>query len=193
MIIPLLINLIVSVSSKPRCHDSANDLPPQGIGLIPGTRRIRKNGRPNLYYQYRIEGAVRLYNSGKLTKIIVSGHTEKRPDGLYDEPGEMFQDLISLGIPPGIITKDPSGSRTIDSIRNACDIISKAQEAKQKDGPPVIIISQEFHNQRALALSSRLGLDAYGYNVQDVPHRSGLKTRIREIFARIRMVWDLIC
>ena len=53
------------------------------------------------------------------------------------------------------------------------------------------IISQQFHNERALFIANRKGLDAVGFNARDVSRRYGFKVRIREYLARVKMFIDL--
>ncbi|HAE41488.1 MAG TPA: protein SanA, partial [Clostridiales bacterium] len=56
----------------------------------------------------------------------------------------------------------------------------------------ITIISQEFHNKRAISIAHFKGLEAVGYNAKDVSFRIGLKTNFREVFARTKMAYDLI-
>jgi len=181
LILPLLFDGLVSLTTLSRCYKEIEQLPSNSFGLIPGTRKTMRNGNINRYYKYRIEGAARLFHAGKTKTLIVSGHRAVSPEGLYDEPGEMLEDLVLLGVPKEKIITDRSGDRTIDSIRFALRI---------SDGT-MTIISQRFHNQRSVFIAQALGMSAIGYDVQDVPFCRGLKTRIREIFARMRMIIDL--
>ena len=48
-----------------------------------------------------------------------------------------------------------------------------------------------FHNERAIYLAEKNGINAIGYNAKDVNAYSGLKTNIRELFARVKMFIDL--
>lgn len=48
------------------------------------------------------------------------------------------------------------------------------------------IISQEFHNERAIYLAEHFRIKAIGFNAQDVTNRLGFKTQIREYFARVK-------
>lgn len=178
----MIIDMTVSLITSAHCYNNWEDLPRNTIGMIPGTRRLMNNGNINRYYQYRIDGAVKLFKKGKIENIIVSGHRENRPEGLYDEPQEMLEDLVKRGIPESQIITDPSGARTINSINFT---LNNSDE-------PFVIISQKFHNQRAVFIARSMGRTAFGFNVQDVPFRIGLKTRFREIFARMRMIRDLL-
>jgi vancomycin permeability regulator SanA len=52
------------------------------------------------------------------------------------------------------------------------------------------IISQEFHNKRAIYIANRLGLNAVGFNAKDVDAHIGFKTKLRECFARVKVFLD---
>jgi vancomycin permeability regulator SanA len=54
------------------------------------------------------------------------------------------------------------------------------------------IISQEFHNRRAIYIEKHLGLKAIGYNAKDVNVYYGFKTQWREKSARTNMFLDFI-
>ena len=54
------------------------------------------------------------------------------------------------------------------------------------------IISQEFHNARALVQARHYGIDAIAYNARDVAHRGPwLKVQCRERLARVKLYLDL--
>ena len=53
------------------------------------------------------------------------------------------------------------------------------------------VISQDFHNRRAIYIAQAKGLQAIGYNAQDVDAYSGFKTQLREKFARVKLFMDL--
>ena len=56
----------------------------------------------------------------------------------------------------------------------------------------MIVVSQTFHNRRALAIARYNGMDAYAVNAPDVPNRrSRVKSWIRERGARMWMMMDL--
>lgn len=90
--------------------------------------------------------------------------------------------LIAQGVPPENITPDYAGLRTLDSVLRARDIFG--QEG-------YIVVSQKFHNERAVYLARAHGIPAYGFNARDVATRAGLKTRLREYGARVKMFIDL--
>jgi SanA protein len=54
------------------------------------------------------------------------------------------------------------------------------------------VISQPFHNERAIYIATRKGIDAIGYNSEKVSAEYGFKVQIRQRLARVKMMLDLI-
>ena len=154
-------------------------LPNEKVGLVLGTSKSLRNGNKNPYFFNRIEAAEELFKSGKIKYIIVSGDN---PTKYYNEPEDMQNELIARGIPKTKIFLDFAGLRTLDSVVRAKEIFGQTS---------YIIISQRFHNERAVFLAQKKGIEAYGYNAKDVGKKAGFKTNVREYFARVKVFWDL--
>jgi SanA protein len=159
--------------------DKIDNLPACKTALLLGTSKILKHQQVNEYFYRRINATVNLYMSGKIKYIIVSG--DNSTDN-YNEPADMKKDLMKCGIPDSAIYLDYAGFRTFDSVVRAKEIFGQ---------DTIIIISQEFHNQRAVFIAQKIGMVAYGYNAQDVDNSTGLKTRFREFFARLKVFIDI--
>ncbi|MFP3594968.1 vancomycin high temperature exclusion protein, partial [Chryseobacterium sp. SIMBA_038] len=80
------------------------------------------------------------------------------------------------------IILDHAGFRTLDSVVRAKDIFGQTK---------IVIISQRFHNERAIFLAQKNGMEAFGYNAEDVNKYAGLKTNMREYLAKAKVYWDL--
>jgi SanA protein len=176
----LLPNLFVELGTRKFTYDRVDEIPYNKVGLVLGTTKNTVAGYLNPYYVYRIAAAVELFNSGKVDYLLVSGDNSEI---YYNEPIAMMNDLIKQGIPEDRIYLDYAGFRTLDSIVRSKEIFG--QES-------ITIISQEFHNKRAISIAHFKGVKAVGYNAKDVSFRVGFKTNFREIFARVKMVYDLI-
>ncbi len=178
----LLVDKLVAYAAKDKLYEltELQKLPKNKVGLVLGTTRILANGRINRYYKYRILAAAQLYKAGKVDYLLVSGDNKTKD---YDEPTDMYNDLIKEGVPANRIYRDYAGFRTLDSV-----VRSKAIFGQEK----ITIISQAFHNERALFLARRNGVDAVAYNARDLSLRAGLKVRIRELLARSKMLLDLL-
>lgn len=175
----LFCNIRIKNYAKPLVYNDTRKIPENKVGLLLGTAPILKSGRNNLYFDYRIEAAAELYKSGKIKYILISGDN-RRLD--YNEPLEMRKSLIKLKVPKSAIIHDYAGLRTLDSVVRAKRIFGLNR---------FTVISQRFHNERALYIAGRHGIEAVGYNARDVKARSGLKTRIRELLARVKVFIDL--
>ena len=77
---------------------------------------------------------------------------------------------------------DYAGFRTLDSVVRAKEVFGQTR---------LTIISQRFHNERAIYLAEKNGITAIGFNARDVDVYAGLRTNIRELFARVKMFIDL--
>ncbi len=176
----LACNWYVSSLAKPHLYHHIEELPKTRVGLVLGTSKTLKSGHQNLYFAYRIQAAVALYKAGKIEKIIVSGDNRFKN---YNEPKDMQQSLIDAGIPKEDIVLDYAGFRTLDSMHRARYVFGQEE---------VIVISQKFHNQRAISIAQSIDLKAHGFCAQDVSKKYGLKTQLREKLARGKLVLDLL-
>ncbi len=169
--------------SKDRVFADLDSLPANDVALVLGTNPYihRKDTKfKNLYFEYRLNAAIALYEAGKVKHFILSGDNSRKT---YDEPTEMKAGLMARGVPEAAITLDYAGFRTLDSV-----VRSKAIFQQQK----LTIISQEFHNYRAVFLAGQHGIDAVAFNAKTVPYRgSKLRIEVREFLARTKAILDV--
>ncbi len=173
------VNLMIYYGYAQYTSDSISRLHPTYCAILLGTSKWVKGGRRNLYYQYRIIAAVELYKSGLCKKIIVSGDNSTMH---YNEPITMRRDLIKMGVNEEDVICDYAGFRTLDSILRFKEIFGQTQG---------IVVSQKFHNTRAVYIGRAHGIELYGYNAQDVIQHSGFKTKLREFFSKAMCVLDV--
>ncbi|WP_010521756.1 SanA/YdcF family protein [Aquimarina agarivorans] len=176
----LIANKTISASAKQKLYASTITIPKNKIGLLLGTSKYVSSGQINLYYQYRIQAAAELYHAEKIEFVLVSGDNSSKS---YNEPKKIKEDLIKQGIPANKIVLDYAGFRTLDSVVRAQKVFGE---------PKFTIISQQFHNERALFLADRFNCDAIAYNAKSVSSRYGLRVKIREYFARVKVFIDLM-
>ena len=169
----------VSSFAQPYISSTMDDLPAQKVGLMLGTSPRLSGGRPNLYFTYRVQAATDLYEQGKIEYILVSGDNRKKE---YNEPRAMRDALIKKGISEDHIILDYAGFRTFDSM---------IREEKVFGQDSFIVISQPFHNERAVFIARKSGIEAYGFNARDVDVAAGFKTKLREVGARVKMILDI--
>lgn len=182
----LLVTIIVTtnyqIETKTRkyLYSSVDRVPFNKTGLLLGTSKYIRNGLSNPFFYNRIKTAVMLYKTKKIKYIIVSGDNSRKS---YNEPMMMKKELIKQGIPDSVIFLDYAGFRTFDSVIRCYEIFGQSS---------FTIISQQFHIERAIYISHKFGLGAIGFEAQDVSWKVGLKTGIREYFARVKVFWDLL-
>ena len=174
----------VEASSAGRIYAALDDLKPARAGLVLGSARLVRNYVANPFFKNRIEAAAALYKAGKVEFLIVGGNQARggRPRGGYDEPADMRDALIAAGVPATRIYRDYAGFRTLDSIVRAKEVFGQDR---------VIVVSQPFHLARALFLAQRKGLDDDGFAAKDPPLRYGVRTKLREIAARVAALVDI--
>jgi SanA protein len=175
-----VVNYVVNSTTEKQLYSDVKDIPKNRVGLLLGTAKYTDKSRKlvNVFYQNRIDAAVALYMAGKVDYIIVSGDNSSM---YYNEPVIMKDDLIARGIPAERIYMDAAGFRTLDSILRCRDIFGQDH---------FTIISQKFHNQRALFIANHKKVWAVAYNAKDGD--SYWDTTLREKLARVRMALDLI-
>lgn len=185
IVVMMVCNQIVVNNAEGKVFSDIDSIKYNKVGLLLGTTPQARIGRiTNAFFTYRIDAAEELYKAGKIEKILISGD-ENSLDGI-NEPECMRDSLVARGVPERAIILDGKGYRTINSVINA----NKLYGLKS-----FTIISQEFHNERAIYQAEHLGLDVeniQAYNAKDPKSRRAYLTTIREYFARVKMFMDLI-
>lgn len=181
LMVIVICNLAVTNAAKGRMYTDPNIIPAKPVALLLGTSPIGRSGNPNQFFIHRIDATVKLYHGRKFCRLIISG--ANRPED-FNEPEEMRAALVSQGVPDSIMELDGEGFRTINSIVRAKDVYG---------ADSILIISQEFHNERALFLAQHIGIDAVAFNAATTSSlRWRIQMKIREYFARVKAVLDLL-
>lgn len=181
----LVCNQLVVNNAKGKSFAEIDSIKYNKVGLLLGTTpqsRITKT--TNYFFIYRIDAAEQLYKAGKIEIILISGD-ENSLDGV-NEAVCMRDSLVARGVSSNDIILDGKGYRTINSILNA----NKVYGLKS-----FTIISQQFHNERALYQAEHLELDfenIQAYNAKNPKSTRALITYIREYLARVKLFWDIL-
>lgn len=171
----------ISSDTESVVFDDVSQIPESSTVLVLGTAKSLKGGYPNLYFSYRIQAAKELYDAGKVKAFVVSGDNSHRS---YNEPRDMQKALVAVGVPDSIIYLDYAGFRTLDSVVRMNKVFGQNN---------FVIVSQKFHNERAIYLAHHYGYNAYGYNAKDLSlNKYSIKTVVREKFARVKVFIDLL-
>lgn len=176
----LVVNRTCQHVTAGRIFTSIETAPVNEVGLVLGTSKLTRRGKPNLHFNHRIVAAAALYRAGKVHHLLVSGdnHTAS-----YDEPADMRDALIAAGVPAQAITCDYAGFRTLDSVIRAQAIFNLQR---------CTIISEAFHCPRAVWIARQHGLAAVAFAAPDVGLKSwSLRADVREQLARDWCAVDL--
>lgn len=172
----------ITLSTASACHDTPQECESDNaVGLVLGcSPYIGKV--PNKFFTGRMQAAAELWKSGRVRCIIVSGDNSER---YYNEPGDMEDALIELGVPKERIARDHAGLCTYDSVYRAKHIFGADK---------LIIVSQPAHVSRAVTIANYLDIPAEGINAPLHLNTKSAKIRawVRERGARVSMLYDLL-
>ncbi|WP_326847078.1 SanA/YdcF family protein [Streptomyces kaniharaensis] len=126
-------------------------------------------GRPTPYLEHRLVAALDLYREGKVQAILVTGDNGRTE---YSEPDAMFRYLTEHGVPEGRVVRDYAGFTTWDSCTRAHRVFGVDR---------AVLVSQDFHVRRALALCEAAGIRSYAVWVPELHDETWLYGGLREI------------
>lgn len=170
-------NYHVKKVSETQLYSEVSKIPVKNVGVVLGTSKYVVAGGINPYFKYRMNAAWKLYKNKKIKHIIVSGDNHKNG---YNEPQQMKNYLIKLGVPARAITLDYAGFRTFDSMVRANEVFGLKS---------FTVISQKFHNERAVFIANAYDIEAIGFNAKS-PYLSR-RMRVREFLAKCKAVLDI--
>jgi SanA protein len=147
---------ILSRAATDRLFSDPAKIPYRRVALVLGCSEKIGGGYINPFFENRIRAAASLYQAHKADYFLVSGDHHI---ATYDEPTAMKNHLIEAGVPAEHIVCDYAGFRTLDSIIRAKKVFGQNR---------ITVVSQRFHNERAIFLAQHQGIDAIGFNAQDV-------------------------
>lgn len=172
---------IISVrdSTEVKFFDRVDDVPYRRVGLLLGTSKYTRGGLINLYYLARLRAAVDLYTHGRIDVILASGDNQF---AAYNEPREMRDALLQMGVADEDIILDYAGFRTFDSVVRISSVFGIREYT---------VITQYPHSLRALYIAKQFDHSAIAYHA-DLPRRGlEVRFRLREVLARVKAVLDI--
>lgn len=185
IVVILTCNQVVVSNAKGQIFDDIDSLKPTEVGLLLGTTpQTRIGNRINMFFKYRIDATAELYKAGKIKTILISGD-ENSLNGI-NETECMRDSLLARGIPESAMMLDGKGFRTLDSVVRTCKVYGFRT---------FTIISQRFHNERALYLAEYTGQDVkdlQAYNAKEPTSAMSMMTYVREYFARVKVFIDIL-
>lgn len=175
----VLSNFWIIASTRDHVFNSIENIPVTDVALVLGTSKRLKNGDANPYFKYRIEAAEKLFKSGKVKHLILSGDNQTQ---YYNEPQYMKDALLKKGIPENVITLDYAGLRTLDSVVRCKEIFGQSK---------FIIVTQKFHSYRAVFIAKHFGIDVTAFVAENIPLSKSFAVVIREFLARPKAILDI--
>lgn len=151
-LIMILVPPVLRVYSALRFRGSTyqvETVPARRVAIIFGAR-VYDDGRLSAMLTDRVATGADLYRAGKVEVLLMTGDNSTLD---YNEPDAMKRYAIELGVPEEAVVVDYAGRRTYDSCYRARHIFG-VEEA--------ILVTQNFHLDRALMTCSALGIDAVG-------------------------------
>ncbi|MGV9714001.1 SanA/YdcF family protein [Gordonia sp. NPDC003424] len=143
-------------------------VPPGSTALVLGS--LVRDGVPGDYVRGRLDTALELYQTGRVTRIINSGNGSAEAG---DEPAVMRNYLQTRGVPAAAIVDDPGGIDTDASCARTRTVFGVTR---------AVIVTQDFHLSRAIALCRGHGVDAIGMAARcDCPTLTVVRNHLREL------------
>ncbi|HEV3245203.1 MAG TPA: ElyC/SanA/YdcF family protein [Candidatus Paceibacterota bacterium] len=173
-LVMLLIPITMRILVTPYLYSTDTSLPQAEAAVVLGASV--EGNEPSPILAERANAAIKLYEDGKVSKILVTGDNATTN---YDEVNPVQHYLLAAGIPPQDIFLDHAGFDTYSSMYRAKDVF---------DATSVVVVTQDFHLPRAVFTARSLGLTAYGYNAG----AASAWDYVREIPASAKAVWDLL-
>ena len=173
-------NMVVIRSAKGKTYHMVKEVPYHNAGVLLGTVPYLPNGKENFYFNSRMKAAADLYFAHKISYILATVDNCRRG---YNEPEHMRNALLALGVPDSAIVLDYAGFRTYDSMIRAKKVFG--QES-------FIVISQHWHNERAIFIAKHNDMDVVGYDAKDaIARKAYFRNHVREMLAKVKAVYDV--
>lgn len=130
--------------------------------------------------QARVDAAIALLQAGTVERILISWDGVE--DDVYKETPAMYKYITQHIVDNAQLIVDPAGVTTYDSMRRAKHLYGIER---------ALVFTQAFHLSRSVYIARRLGIDAWGYAVDQYipPHRKYLVPR--ELAARVKAWIDV--
>lgn len=159
------VTIMGTIGSEEAAEFEADCILVLGAGLKP-------DGTPNFMLQERLDTALALYKNDIAPKLLLSGdHGQQK----YDEVNAMKKYMEDAGVPPEDIFLDHAGFSTYDSMYRAAEIF---------DVERMLVVTQKYHQSRALYIGKKLGMEVRGVSCDRKVYAGQFFREVREIIAR---------
>ena len=101
---------------------------------------------------------VKLYKTGIIDHILISGGNSKKNDKGFGEGKWAKQEMIQFGVPDSVILVEDRSDNTKDNAANSKKILDSLLAR-----PPYVLITSAFHLPRAKRLYEQAGMKIIGF------------------------------
>lgn len=115
--------------------------------------RVFDDGTPSDALADRVDEAIRLYQQGRVRRLLMSGAIDARNG--FSEPAVMKARAVAAGVPSDAVLLDEAGVDTASTVR------SSARLAAEQAIGTALVVSHYYHEPRLKMLFDRTGMRAY--------------------------------
>jgi len=163
-------NAAIKRRARGAVYHAAADVPQKPVAIVFGAK-VWASG-PSAILKDRLDAGVRLYQLGKVTKLLLSGDHGRRE---YDEVNTMREYVLRQGVKAEDVFLDHAGFRTYATLYRARDVFGVKS---------AVLVTNEFHLPRAIYTGKAFGLDVVGLASDTRTYRSWARNQAREFLAR---------
>ena len=177
-LLTLAINLVIVAAARGHIVARAADAPTAEVAIVLGAK-VDANGQPSPILADRLETAVRLYQQGKVKKLLMSGD---HGTVTYDEVNAMLKYAIGRGVPAKDVFTDHAGFDTYATMYRARDVFEVTD---------ALVVTQRFHLARAVYTARELGIKAIGVPADLQQYGGEWHFAVRDWIARVKAFFQL--
>ena len=181
-IIIFSINYYIVKSTEDYVFNDIEKLPKVDAVIVLGAKVSKE--KLSYVLEDRLVAGVNIIYANKAQAILLSGdHGQKE----YDEVNSMRKYILrrNFNIQKEQIFMDHAGFDTYDSMFRAKEIFGIKS---------AIIVTQDFHINRSVYIARSLGIEAYGFAVDESIYKESIRLnwRIRELLSRVKAFKDVL-
>ncbi len=135
---------------------------------------IKDSQTPSPMLKDRLDVGIALYKQGLVPKLLLSGDNGQQS---HNEIHVMLKYAKEAGVPEEDIFCDHAGFSTYDSMYRAADIFQVERG---------IVVTQKYHEYRALYIGKKLGISVCGVASDQASYFGQRYREAREILARVK-------
>ncbi len=176
------INYYIVKSTEDYVFSEIEQLPKVEAIIVLGAKV--SNEKLSYVLEDRLVSGVNIIYANKAQAILLSGdHGQKE----YDEVNSMRKYILrrNFKIQKEHIFMDHAGFDTYDSMYRAKEVFGIKS---------AIIVTQDFHINRSVYIARNLGIEAYGFAVNEKMYKESIRLnwRVREILTRVKAFKDVL-